>query len=183
MALVVRLARFGQKQGVCEGLKFIPTLPEVHNEKTEDLIPKEAKKLLQVLREWPQQDTAGIFLLAMVTGMRRGEIFKLKWVDIDFRRETIKIVDPKRGEDAFIPLNEAARDIILNLPERKDGMQSEYVFPSRDGGPRKSIQHASRKIRTRSACQRASVCVTGFVIFTQANLPIVDRSRCTSFKS
>lgn len=147
MALVVRLARFGQKQGVCEGLKFIPTLPEVHNEKTEDLIPKEAKKLLQVLREWPQQDTAGIFLLAMVTGMRRGEIFKLKWVDIDFRRETIKIVDPKRGEDAFIPLNEAARDIILNLPERKDGMQSEYVFPSRDGGPRKSIQHASRKIR------------------------------------
>jgi integrase len=147
IALVVRLARFGQKQGVCEGLKFIPTLPEVHNEKTEDLTPKQAKRLLEVLREWPQQDTAGIFLLAMVTGMRRGEIFKLKWDDIDFRRETIRIVDPKRGEDAIIPLNDAARDIILNLPDRKQGQDSEYVFPARDGGPRKSIQHASRKIR------------------------------------
>lgn len=147
IALVVRLARFGQKQGVCEGLKFIPTLPEVRNEKTEDLTPMEARKLLEVLREWPQQDTASIFMLAMVTGMRRGEIFKLKWEHVDFRRETIKIVDPKRGEDAFIPLNEAAKNIIMNLPEPKGGVKSEYVFPGRSGGPRKSIQHASQKIR------------------------------------
>jgi integrase len=33
--------------------------------------------------------------MALYTGMRRGELFKLKWDHVDFDRGFINIVDPK----------------------------------------------------------------------------------------
>jgi integrase len=39
----------------------------------------------KTLDDWPSQDVARMLKLAMVTGMRRGEIFKLEDQDADFR--------------------------------------------------------------------------------------------------
>ena len=35
------------------------------------------------------EDVRGLMLLALYTGMRRGELFKLQWTHIDFDREFI----------------------------------------------------------------------------------------------
>jgi integrase len=82
-------------------------------------------------------------LLALYTGMRRGELFKLKWQDVDFDRGFIRIVGPKGGTDQTIPLNAPARK-VLEAHRRS----SEYVFPGEDGGQRVTIQKALRRIRT-----------------------------------
>jgi integrase len=34
-------------------------------------------------------------LCALFTGMRRGELFRLKWDDVDFEKNFIKIKNPK----------------------------------------------------------------------------------------
>ena len=62
----------------------------------------------------------------MATGMRRGELFKLQWEDVDFDRASIHIRDPKGGQDQKIPLNPAVRDLLMNHP-RTD---SSYIFPA-----------------------------------------------------
>ena len=56
-------------------------------------------------------------MLALFTGMRRGEMFKLKWNDIDFQRGFIFIKNPKGGVSQKIPLNEQARQVLENHPK------------------------------------------------------------------
>jgi integrase len=46
-----------------------------------------------------------LVLLAVNTGMRRGEIFGLKWEDIDLAKRKILIKHTKSGEDRAIPIN------------------------------------------------------------------------------
>ena len=48
----------------------------------------------KVLDEWPRQDIARMVKLAWLTGMRRGEIFKLQMEHIDFTQDIITLVNP-----------------------------------------------------------------------------------------
>jgi integrase len=81
--------------------------------------------------------------LALFTGMRRGEMFKLKWKDIDFDRGFISIKDPKGGPDQKIPLNDATRKALESHPKTK----SPFVFPGRGGKQRTDIKHQVNKIK------------------------------------
>ena len=54
--------------------------------------------------------------MALFTGMRRGELFRLQWQDVDFDRGFIHIRDPKGGQDQKIPLNAAARELLAASP-------------------------------------------------------------------
>ena len=81
--------------------------------------------------------------MALVTGMRRGELFKLKWDDIDFYKGFIHIRIPKGGKDQTIPLNQAARELLENHP-RSD---SPFVFPGRGGFQRIEMRRPIDRIR------------------------------------
>jgi integrase len=78
-----------------------------------------------------------MFEFAAFTLMRPGELYELKWTDIDFKRNRIakdrrvyrgEVAEPKTGPKV-IALTPPARDAILNLPRT-----SEYVFPAKTGG-------------------------------------------------
>jgi integrase len=113
LALLLRLIHFGRHRGICEPLTFSITMPRVNNEKTEDLSGEQLRALLKVLDKSLDIMMANIMRLALYTGMRRGELFKLQWQDIDFERGFITIRhDPKGGKDTVIPLNSAAREVL-----------------------------------------------------------------------
>ncbi len=84
-----------------------------------------------------------MMLMALYTGMRKGEIFKLKWNDIDFNRGFITLKDPKGGTDQRIPLNNSTR-LIVESQTRKD---SEFIFPGQKNGPTKEMSIPFRCIR------------------------------------
>ena len=71
--------------------------------------------------------TANILKLALFTGMRRGELFNLKWEDIDFDNGFITIRNPKGGLNQIIPFNDNTKDIFDSHPKS----ESDYVFPGR----------------------------------------------------
>lgn len=75
-------------------------------------------------------EAANIMRMALFTGMRRGELFKLKWSDIDFERGFITIRDPKGGVSQKIPLNDQAGEVRKNHPGT-----AEHVFVRSDGKP------------------------------------------------
>jgi integrase len=107
LSLFRRIINFGVKKQLCEGLGFSIDMPSVNNLKTEDLDPDQLSALLKVIDEDTHPYAGPMMRMALFTGMRRGEMFRLKWSDVDFHRGFIHIRDPKPGKDQVIPLKPA----------------------------------------------------------------------------
>ena len=73
-------------------------MPRVDNETTEDLDADELARLVQAIEDEPNIQAANFMRLALFTGMRRGELFKLEWKDVDFERGFIHSHHPKGGK-------------------------------------------------------------------------------------
>ena len=112
--------------------------PSKHNQKVEILTKEEMKRLLIQAK---QDDCFELLLLDITTGLRRGELLGLKWEDINFdtnelrvQREAVLI----KGKLAITALKSKASYRTLLLPSNIAGMlqnykkriDSEWVFPS-----------------------------------------------------
>jgi len=146
LELLRRVVNFGAARRLCSGLTFKLELPRVNNLKTEDLTPEQLAALLKAIEEEPNVQVAHLMRLALLTGMRRGELFRLKWEHVDFGRGFILLADPKGGIDQKIPLSEGARRVLEGHP-RTD---SPYVFPGRDGGQRVDIIKQVNRIKAKA---------------------------------
>ncbi|WP_367715871.1 site-specific integrase [Nitratireductor sp. GISD-1A_MAKvit] len=68
-----------------------------------------------------------IIRFALATGMRRGEILRVRYNDVDWHQRTLNIPLTKNGHPRVIPLTQAAMEI---LQDRRDAeSKSELVFP------------------------------------------------------
>ncbi|WP_339137138.1 MAG: site-specific integrase [Candidatus Electrothrix sp. GW3-4] len=143
LVLLKRIINFGYGQGWIAPLAFKITIPRVDNIKTEDLTPEQLQSLFDVLETTHRTTAANMMKLVLFTGLRRGEMFKLQWDDIDFERGFIHIREPKGGKSQKIPLNNSARVLLHSVPKQ----ESEYIFPARGGGPRKDISKDVRAIK------------------------------------
>lgn len=144
LELLRRIVNFGVNSRLCEGLNFRIEMPTVDNIKTEDLDAAQLKKLLETIEKSKHPHAGQLMKMALFTGMRRGELFRLQWRDVDFDRGFIHLRNPKGGRDEKIPLNDAARQILEDLKKKRKGR---YVFPGRSGKQRTTIQRQVSKIR------------------------------------
>lgn len=144
LALLKRIVNYGLKKGLCQGMTFKIDMPKVYNVKDDDLRSDQLKSLLAAIEKDSNVQVGNMMKLALFTGMRRGEIFKLKWSDIQFEKGFIHIRDPKGGPSQKIPLNDAARQLLNSHPKTEG---SEFVFPGQDGKQRQTADIAARKIR------------------------------------
>ncbi len=144
--LLTWIVNFGNKKGLCQAFTFHIKKPTVNNIKTEDLTPDELKRLLKAIAENNHPHAGPMMKLALYSGLRRGEMFKLQWRDIDFERGFILIRDPKGGIDQKIPLNDAARKLLSNHIRT----ESSFVFPGRNGKQRVSIKKPVNKIKSKA---------------------------------
>lgn len=62
-------------------------------------------------------------LTALRTGMRRKELFRLKWEQVDFRYNYINVYDFKNNDSRIVPMSKEVRELLMN----KERL-SEYVF-------------------------------------------------------
>ena len=90
-----------------------------------------------------------IVSVALNAGMRRGEILKLKWDDVDLRNVLFMARDTKNGASRAVPINGAVREVLAGVVRRLD---SQYVFCNPKGQPLKEIRHAFS-----SACRKAGI--------------------------
>ena len=101
---------------------------------------------MEVIEADEHTQASRMMKLALYTGMRRGEMFRLRWEDIDFERGFIHLRDPKGGIDQKIPLNEATSGLLKSHP-RAD---SPYIFPGRGGRQRTDIKKQVNRIKERA---------------------------------
>jgi integrase len=90
-----------------------------------------------------------IVIVALNTGMRRGEILKLKWDDVDLRNGLLLVKDTKNSESRAVPINAAVREVLAGIVRRLD---SPYIFRNPKGQPYKEVKHAFG-----SACRKAGI--------------------------
>jgi integrase len=143
LALLRRIINFGFSKGLCPPLSFKIEIPKVDNCKTDDLNPDQLKTLLKAIKKSTHIIAASMMLTALYSGIRRGEMFKLQWKDIDFDRGFIHLRDPKGKISQKIPLNDPTRQVFEAMPRT-----SVYVFPGADGKQRTDINKAVNKIKT-----------------------------------
>lgn len=89
-----------------------------------------------------------IVILAMNTGMRKGEILNLKWSDIDMINRVIMVKTSKNNESRSVPINETLYSELLKLQGDCTGDNS--VFTDKTDKPIKNIDHAFAGARKRA---------------------------------
>lgn len=93
----------------------------------------ERKRFLSVDEEYrlmkaleANERTQLIVIMALYTGMRRGEIFNLRWRDVDFDRELIHVKNTKTAKDRSIPITPRVHNVLVILKQKSN--HNDFVF-------------------------------------------------------
>jgi|GEM_PF-221115 integrase/ribosomal protein L40E len=162
IVLLRRLFNMAAKWRIYNGPNPVSSveLPKLDNMKTEYLSDDEIERLRNVVDSWPCRVTASLVKFGMLTGLRRGELFRLEWPDIDFEHRLITLRTPKGGKTQTIPVSGEAIMVLeqtgrialqkeAHSPEEVAEI-SEFVFPNIDGSPRKSIRDPWESIKSKA---------------------------------
>ena len=69
--------------------------------------------------------TRPLFMLAVWTGLREGDICTLRWKDVDLRHRSISRRTRKTGAEVEIPISDQLYEYLSSIPQTKSG----YLFP------------------------------------------------------
>jgi integrase len=141
LALLRQMFYKGKSWGMYEGenpvtitardsKSFKKFLKGVDRKRERFLSREEAKLLLDELKKRSQQ-LHDYCQLSLLTGMRLGEMFNLKWTDIDLNNDLIHIKDPKSGMSRHAYITSPLKDMFINL--EVDGEKGGLVFLDRKG--------------------------------------------------
>ena len=74
----------------------------------------------------PRLWLARAFRFAYYTGLRGGELARLRWSDVDIVARTLTLTEQKNGQASVLPLSRAAVRVLKSIPE--DEKDTTYVF-------------------------------------------------------
>lgn len=143
--LLKRILNYGVDKGLIKPLPFKIKAPSVDNIVIESLTGEQLQSLLKAIEEDAHPHAGPIMLMALYTGMRRGEILKLQWDAVDFDRGFITIKHPKGGKTVTIPMNAPARKVLEGLPRTH-----KLVFPGPGGKPYDQVYRILKPIREKA---------------------------------
>lgn len=99
---------------------------------------------------------ADFILLALMTGMRSGEMLKLEWqrVDLGQRLVYLRPQDQKNHSSGSVPINDTAKDVLLSRFRFRQTHcpDSRWVFCHKDGSRVQSVKRSFA-----NACRKAKI--------------------------
>jgi integrase len=85
----------------------------------------EIERIKESLRQCRNRHVRALVMLAIETGMRRGEILAMRWQDIDWAKGLLSVPVTKTGYPRVIPLTSKAQEILKGLPRSNQ----DKIFP------------------------------------------------------
>lgn len=102
--------------------------------RTRYLSAEELRRLISVLTTHPNQSSANVIRLLLLTGARRGEVMGATWDQFDLKNGiwTKPSAHTKQKKEHRIPLSVPARQLLTQM--KTDAGPSPYIFPGRVPG-------------------------------------------------
>jgi len=125
---------------------------EKHREKRESFNQWRKERGHEILPEYSDDGFVDhlkpLTLVALDTGLRRGELFKLKWVHVNFPGRILTVIGStaKSKTTRHVPMTDEAFDVLKRWSDPEKPQKSDYVFPSADGGTLDSIKTAWNRL-------------------------------------
>jgi len=88
----------------------------------------EEERLLVACDRGRTQLLKPLIILATETAMRRGELLRLRWADVNFTARVAHLAMTKNGEPRDVPLSRRAIEVLQDLRASQSG-QAAHVFP------------------------------------------------------
>jgi len=112
------------------------------------------EQLDKLLAACDRQYLYTFIVLGAFTGMRKGEMFKLAWDDVDLRRKEITIHETKNNEYRIIPMNELVEDALKKHPRH---ITSNLVLARPDGKPYHDLSVAFNSLMEKARLPRIRI--------------------------
>ena len=106
--------------------------PMIRNERNRRLVGDEEQQLLDGCDGGKIPFMKTLLIVAIETGMRRGEILGLRWSDISHNRRVITLTMTKNGSGREVPLSQRAFDALTEWRTQAD-VDQPRVFPMAPG--------------------------------------------------
>jgi integrase len=141
-------------------------LPQKKHTETRVLTADEVRRFFEVAAD---DRFYALYVVALTTGLRRGELLGLKWADVDFQRQTLRVqrsLDSHGRPEERAPKREASRRSVKLVPEAVAALEHhrrrqledrlragprwedhDYVFPSSLGTPMNPDNLVKRNLR------------------------------------
>jgi integrase len=144
LAILRRLFNLAKRWGIYSGENPMDRveMPKIDNQITEFLKDVEINRLFEVLEEWPCKESSALIKFALFSGLRKGEILRLTWEDVNFEQGMVTLRKPKGGRTLTIPISSQALGVLKVLSPT-----SPYIFPGPGGGQKSSFRGPWYKIR------------------------------------
>lgn len=115
--------------------------PSAPNGRTRRLVGDEEQRLLAAADQGRVSYIRPLIILAVETGMRRGEVLSLAWDHVDLERRVARLPTTKTGVPREVPLSSRAVAVLTALPRGED----ERVFPYRPNSVRLAWERVVRR--------------------------------------
>ncbi len=89
---------------------------------------QELDRLLLACKESTNPWLYPAVMVAVSTGMRKGELMNLTWADVDFTRKRIILHETKNGERRAVPIAGQAFDLLVEMEKRRR-VDTNLLFP------------------------------------------------------
>ncbi len=134
----------------------IELFPDREKEIVRSLTPEEAQKLIEECPEWFKP----VVIFALNTGLRAGEIFSLRWEQVDFEKGIIILQrdSTKTKEEYKVFINPTVMELLREIKSKQEqeGIRHGFVFTNRYGLPYRYEDKTYRRVFT-TACKRAGI--------------------------
>lgn len=152
LVLIRRIFNWAREMSIYSGSNPTDSIrtPRLNNERIEYLSVDEMIRLTAVLRQWKNRRVAQLVSFALATGIRRGELLSLRWDNVNQEQGFMHIKNPKSGQDAILPLNDAALTILAEAKELRDSSECPFVFPTTSGKQRRCIKRSWERIKQKA---------------------------------
>lgn len=116
---------------------------------------EEKERLLQECQASRNPNLFPMVALALITGMRFGELASLRWEDVDFDKLIITLWQTKNGDVRYVPLTQEAKKILYGCHTFQSSPNRGLIFQSERN--QLGVQLISIRGAFESALQRANI--------------------------
>lgn len=122
-------------------------VPAVNNARQRYLTQAEADLLINEAGKLKLPDLKHAIILGLNTGLRMGEMTRLRWLDVDLPGATVTVPDEDhRKPGGHVPLNPASLAALTERLGRLQNGPGGLVFPPVAGGRKRNFSHVFKQV-------------------------------------